>query len=76
MIQGNFYSKVSETVQDAISFGAGLAISLLLVGFLAFYSITATVVLLLVCSTVVFITGILILYFTDKKYPDEDTEIK
>lgn len=65
MINSNFYSRVPDTIKDAAGFAVALAISLLVVGFTAFYSITAALTAVAICTSVVLAIELFLVLFVD-----------
>lgn len=65
MISSNFISRATDTVKDAIGFGVALAISLFLVGFTLFYSVTATLVAVAACISIVLAIELFMVLFVD-----------
>lgn len=65
MISSNFYSRVTDTIKDAAGFAVALAISLLVVGFTAFYSITAALTAVAICTSVVLAIELFLVLFVD-----------
>lgn len=73
MISTGFYSRVTDTIKDAVGFAVALAISLLVVGFTAFYSVTAALTAVAICTSIVLAIELFLVLFVDpnRGYSDE-----
>lgn len=67
MINTDFYSKATDTIKDAIGFSVALFISLLFVGFTAFYSFTFAFTAVVICTSIVLAVELFLTLFVDPK---------
>jgi len=67
MINTDFYSKATDTFKDAVGFAVALFISLLFVGFTAFYSFTFAFSAVVICTSIVLAVELFLTLFVDPK---------